>query len=75
MSEKLHARRKGRSLLIVEGKHEKEVLFRSIFMCFPELKIDEKNILVYGTNIYQSARVPRLTNGSGADEWPSLSDS
>ncbi len=46
-------RRRHRSLLIVEGKHEKEELFWLIFKCFPELKISEGDVWVYGTNIYK----------------------
>lgn len=46
-------RRRGRSLLIVEGKHEKNQLFWLIFKCFPELNIDFDDVWIYGTNIYK----------------------
>ena len=46
-------RKRGRSLLIVEGNHEKNELFRLIFRCFPELNIDFEDVWIYGTNIYQ----------------------
>lgn len=41
-----------KTLLIVEGNHEKDKLFRLIFQCFPEINIDMDNVWVYGTNIY-----------------------
>lgn len=46
-------RRRNRSLLIVEGKHEKDELFWLIFKCFPELNIDIDDVWIYGTNIYK----------------------
>ena len=46
-------RKRGRSLLIVEGNHEKNELFWLIFRCFPELNIDFEDVWIYGTNIYQ----------------------
>lgn len=45
-------RRRGRNLLIVEGNHEKNKLFRLLFRCFPELNINMDDVWVYGTNIY-----------------------
>lgn len=45
-------RKRGRSLLIVEGDHEKNKLFRLIFKCFPEMNISMDDIWIYGTNIY-----------------------
>lgn len=44
---------RSRSLLIVEGKHEKAALFWLIFKCFPEMNIDIDDVWIYGTNIYQ----------------------
>ena len=49
----VEARRRGRSLLIVEGKHEKDELFWLMFRCFPELNIDIDDVWIYGTNIYK----------------------
>ena len=46
------ARRRGRSLLVVEGNHEKNELFWLVFKCYPELHVDMENIWIYGTNIY-----------------------
>lgn len=46
-------RRRSRSLLIVEGKHEKNELFWLIFKCFPELNINMEDVWIYGTNIYK----------------------
>lgn len=46
------ARNRGKTLLIVEGHHEKNELFSVILNSFPEIKIDKNNIWVYGTNIY-----------------------
>lgn len=45
-------RRRGRTLLIVEGNHEKKELFDLIFRCFPEININMEDVLIYGTNIY-----------------------
>lgn len=45
-------RSNGKTLLIVEGDHEKDKLFHLLFRCFPELNISEEDVLIYGTNIY-----------------------
>lgn len=45
-------RKRGQTLLIVEGNHEKNKLFALIFRCFPEINIDLENVWIYGTNIY-----------------------
>ena len=49
----VETRRRSRSLLIVEGKHEKDELFWLVFKCFPELNIDINDVWIYGTNIYK----------------------
>lgn len=46
-------RNRNRTLLIVEGNHEKNELFWLIFRCFPEINIDMDNVWIYGTNIYR----------------------
>ena len=46
------ARSRRQNLLIVEGKHEKNELFRLLFRCFPEMQISMEDIWIYGTNIY-----------------------
>lgn len=45
-------RRRRRHLLIVEGNHEKNILFDLLLKCFPEIDIKFDDILIYGTNIY-----------------------
>lgn len=45
-------RRRSRTLLIVEGNHEKNKLFWLIFKCFPEIKINMEDVWIYKTNIY-----------------------
>ena len=45
-------RHRGKTLLIVEGHHEKNKLFWLLFHAFPELKIRYDDIWIYGTNIY-----------------------
>lgn len=52
MNDYEEGRKRGRSLLVVEGEHEKDRLFWLILRCFPEIEIDEGNIWVYHTNIY-----------------------
>lgn len=47
-----YVRKRGQTLLIVEGNHEKNALFQLIFRSFPELSICMDNIWIYGTNIY-----------------------
>ena len=49
----VETRRRSRSLLVVEGKHEKDELFWLIFKCFPEMNIDIGDVWIYGTNIYK----------------------
>jgi len=44
---------RNKTLLIVEGNHEKEKLLKTILKAFPEIKISAENILIYQTNIYQ----------------------
>ena len=38
------ARSRRQNLLIVEGKHEKNELFRLLFRCFPEMQISMEDI-------------------------------
>ena len=45
-------RRRNRTLLIVEGNHEKNILFSLLFKCFPEISVDINDVWIYGTNIY-----------------------
>lgn len=59
-------RKRNQSLLIVEGNHEKNQLFRSIFRCFPEIHICMDNIWIYGTNIYMLYKDIEKQYGS---EW------
>ena len=40
------ARRRGRSLLVVEGDHEKNELFWLVFKCYPELHVNMENIWI-----------------------------
>lgn len=47
-----YVRNKGQNLLIVEGNHEKNILFDLLFKCFPEINIDMDYVWIYGTNIY-----------------------
>ena len=45
-------RKRHQNLLIVEGNHEKNKLFKLIFQTFPEIDISLEDIVIYGTNIY-----------------------
>lgn len=45
-------KQRGKTLLIVEGKHEKECLFDRLFWVFPGMNIKQEDIIVYETNIY-----------------------
>lgn len=49
----LTRRIRSRTLLIVEGKHERNELFWLIFKCFPEININMDDVWIYGTNIYR----------------------
>lgn len=44
---------RNKTLLIVEGHHEKNKFFSFLFWCFREFNISMENVWVYGTNIYQ----------------------
>ncbi len=46
-------RKRRKNLLVVEGHHEKNILFRLMLRCFPEMDIDMESIWIYGTNIYR----------------------
>lgn len=48
----VETRKRGQTLLIVEGYHEKNALFKLLFECFPEINIDIDDVWIYGTNIY-----------------------
>lgn len=58
-------RQRARTLLIVEGKKEKGELFYDLFRLFPELKIEQEDVLVYGSNIYKLHRA--IVREYGAD--------
>lgn len=45
-------RSRNQTLLVVEGHHERNILFWLMFKCFPEISIDLDNVWIYGTNIY-----------------------
>ena len=45
-------RKRRRTLLIVEGDHEKNILFKALFHAFPEMGINYEDVWIYGTNIY-----------------------
>lgn len=48
----LKPRERKKSLFIVEGEHEKDVLFKLLLRAFPEIDIREEDIIIFGTNIY-----------------------
>ncbi len=52
MNDWTEQRNRGKTLLVVEGHHEKDELFYRLIKCFPELNINQENIKIYGTNIY-----------------------
>lgn len=60
----IHQRIKGRTLLIVEGNHEK-CLFYQVLQCFPELHINHDSIVIYETNIYTLCKVIEKEYGEG----------
>lgn len=59
-------RDRGKTLLIVEGRHEKEDLFYHLLKAFPEVDIDEKDIITYETNIYV---LIRKIVGEYGEDW------
>ena len=62
---KVQTRKRGQTLLIVEGNHEKNELFKLLFKCFPEINISIDNVWIYGTNIYML--YDDITKEYGAD--------
>lgn len=66
-------RKRAKTLIIVEGVHEKNQLFWLISKCFPEMGITMDNIWVYGTNLYSLYEC--IINEYGA-EWakPGMAD-
>lgn len=58
---------RNRSLFIVEGNFEKNVLFRLISKLYPELSIDFDNVWIYETNIYNLYETIKTYYGS--DDW------
>ena len=61
-------RKRQQHLFIVEGNHEKNELLSLLLQCFPEMKIKDENIMIYGTNIF--ALNARLVKEYGED-WES----
>ncbi|MGN0666159.1 MAG: hypothetical protein ACI4KF_06495 [Huintestinicola sp.] len=59
-------RNRAKTLLIVEGNHEKEKLFERILSSFPEIDIKNEDIKVYKSNIY--SLLNKIRNEYG-DEW------
>ena len=47
-----NTRHRGRTLLIVEGFHEEQILIPSLMQAFPEILGHDPDILVYRTNVY-----------------------
>lgn len=43
---------RNKTLLVVEGEHEKSSLLRIVLKCFPEIPVNYENILIYGADIY-----------------------
>ena len=60
---------RSKTLLIVEGNHEKNDLFRSLFKCFPEVWVDEHDVWIYGSNVY--SLFDSLVNEYG-NKWDEL---
>lgn len=58
---------RNRSLFIVEGNFEKNVLFRLISKLYPELSIDFDNVWIYETNIYNLYET--IKNYYETDNW------
>ena len=48
----MNTRKRRRTLLIVEGHDEKNLLFWSLFRSFSEMNIKYEDVWVYETNIY-----------------------
>lgn len=44
--------KRNRTLIVVEGEHEKDNLIKMIIRIFPELSLNFDNVLVYGADIY-----------------------
>lgn len=67
------ALRKHRTLIIAEGKWEKETLFKTICMTFKELDIDwDRDVITYETNIYDL--YDKIIDYYGDSEPPELMD-
>lgn len=52
MNKDTFAVHRNKTLLVVEGKHEKSSLLQIVLKCFPEIPINYENIVVYGADIY-----------------------
>lgn len=61
-------RKKERTLIVVEGNHEKNTLFYLLISCFPELKIRHEDVLIYETNIHVLIGAIQKEYG---DDWDS----
>lgn len=60
---------RNKSLLIVEGNHEKNKLFWLLFNIFPEININMDDVWIYGTNIYMLYDDIKAEYG---DDWDEL---
>lgn len=52
-------------LILVEGKHEKEILLKMLLRCFPEIPVKQENIHIYETDVYDLYN--RIEKEYGAD--------
>lgn len=43
---------RNKTLLVVEGQHEKSSLLQIVLKCFPEIPVNYENVLVFGADIY-----------------------
>ena len=67
MNEERMERERNKTLLIVEGKKEEELL-RRIFLFFPELTVFPADILIHQANIYDLERIIQEEYGKNWDE-------
>lgn len=48
----IQATQRNQTLILVEGKHEKDILVKLVLDIFPEIPVKMENVHIYGTDIY-----------------------
>lgn len=55
--------KRNQTLIVVEGKFEKNIIMMMLGICFPEMSLEMSNIHIYGDKIYDLYHMIELEYG------------